>query len=133
MSTKKSVLDDSSDNISGNKEFRVRVMIGFLVRGRVRIKIRLGLGFGLRLMLAFITGAIVGGANVVHSIKYVPICEDAENGQHLQDFIIKFVENRKLSVCYQKLINAILKLKATLMYNTKSCPSNDTLLIIHNY
>ena len=44
-------------------------MIGFLVRGRVRIqiKVRLGLGLGLRLTLAFITGAIVAGANVVHS------------------------------------------------------------------
>ena len=51
----------------------MRVMIGFLVWGRVRVKIRirvrLGLGLGLRLTLRYTTRAIVAvaGANVIHS------------------------------------------------------------------
>ena len=41
----------------------------FLVWGRVRVKIRIiGLGLGLRLTFVFIIGAIVAGANDVHSI-----------------------------------------------------------------
>ena len=44
-------------------------MIGFLVRGKVRVKIRfrVRVRVGLRLTLAFITGATVAGANVIHS------------------------------------------------------------------
>ena len=42
-------------------------MIGFLVRGRVSIKIRSRVRIRVGVML-FILGAIVAGANVVHSI-----------------------------------------------------------------
>ena len=53
-----------SCEISLNVNFnRVRVMIGFLVRGRVRIKIRIRVRVRV--------GAIVAGANVVHSIGWV--------------------------------------------------------------
>ena len=57
----------------GQQRVRVRVMIGFLVRGRVRIKIRfrvrVRVRLGLYLTLTFITGTIVAGANVVHSLN----------------------------------------------------------------
>ena len=53
---------------------RVRVIIGFLVWGRVRIRIR----FRVRVTfnVAFIIGAIVAGGNVVHSAfhRQVPGC-----------------------------------------------------------
>ena len=49
----------------GQQRVRVRVMIGFLVRGRIRIKIKIRVRFGLtNLTLAFTTGAIVAGANM---------------------------------------------------------------------
>ena len=38
---------------------------------RVKIRIGIGLGLGLRLTLMFIVGAIVTGANVVHSCGHV--------------------------------------------------------------
>ena len=56
----------------------MKVMIGFIVRGRVRIKIRIrvrvgvGVGVGVTLTLGFTTGAIVAGANVVYIQKYSP-------------------------------------------------------------
>ena len=40
-------------------------MIGFMVQGIVRVKSRIRVG--LRLTLAFIIGAVVARANVVHS------------------------------------------------------------------
>ena len=56
-------------NILGQQ---VRVMTGFLVWGRITI--RLGLGLGLHLMLAFITGATVAGANVLNSTVNLYVC-----------------------------------------------------------
>ena len=53
----------------------MRVVIGVLVRGRVKIKIRIWVrvrvrvGIGLCLTLVFILGAIIAGANLVHSIN----------------------------------------------------------------
>ena len=50
---------------------RVRVMIGFLVQGGVRNKIMIRVRVTrLRSTFAFIIGAIVAGANVVHSITH---------------------------------------------------------------
>ena len=45
-------------------------MIGFLIRGRVMIKIKIRVRVRVRvtLTLGFTTGAIVAGANVVHSL-----------------------------------------------------------------
>ena len=45
----------------------MRVRTGCLVLGRVRIKIGIRVRVGVTLMLAFISGAIVAGANVIHS------------------------------------------------------------------
>ena len=49
----------------------MRVLIGFLVRGRVRIKIRIRVRVRVRVgvtsTLGFTAGAIVAGANVRHS------------------------------------------------------------------
>ena len=51
-------------------------MIGFLVWGRVRVKIRIRVRvgrLGLHLTLVFIIGAIVAGANVIHTIWQLDI------------------------------------------------------------
>ena len=56
-------------------------MIRFLIRDRVRIKIRIR----VILTLAFIIGAIVTGANVVHSYGYLLL-----SGHDLAKYIVCF-------------------------------------------
>ena len=46
----------------------MRVVIGVLVWGRVRIKIRIRVRVGVMLMLVFLMGAIVAGADALHSL-----------------------------------------------------------------
>ena len=62
-------------------------MIEFLVRGRVRIKIRIRVRVtvrvGLCLILAFMMGAIVAGANVVQSPRH-PAKKEEKTEFHIQ-------------------------------------------------
>ena len=78
---------------------RVRVVIGFLDRGRVRIKIsfKVRVWVTFNVCINFITGAIVAGANVVHSYdddnnninndskKSVSICNNNDDDDDVGD------------------------------------------------
>ena len=85
----------------------MRIMIGFLVQGRVRIKIRIRVGVMFNVSIYHL-GAIVAGANDVHSM-YRPTSLLDENSQNEASYLyttnLPNFEKKKLKEhCTQKKI-----------------------------